>query len=55
MSWNIPDRYQENINLSVLAICAIGLMTGVGLLAGLGYFIYVLSHFEELEDIDFEE
>lgn len=53
MKWNIPARWQENVNLSVILICFVGFFTGFAALSALGYFIYCLSFYEDLQENEF--
>lgn len=55
MKWNIPERWFEVVNQAVISILLVGLITGFAGLAVLGFFIYVLSFYDDLDEYESAE
>lgn len=50
MKWNIPEKWVEIVNLAVVSVLFVGVFYGFGVLSVMGYFIYVLSFYEDLPE-----
>jgi len=50
MKWNIPEHWVEIVNLTIVAILFVGTFYGFGILSVMGYFIYVLSFYEDMPE-----
>lgn len=54
MKWDIPEQWQEPVNMAVITILLIGMATGFVALSALGFLFFKLSLYEDLPESMFD-